>query len=64
MIAHEWSPHIEAAAKAMYGRLNVLKKKPKWEKLDIDSTDHYCIAAQKAIDQFYKSASKEIEVEI
>lgn len=63
MMSHEWSPHIEVAAKAMYKRLNVLKNKPKWYDLDIDAHDHYCIAAKLAVEAFFKSASAEIEVE-
>lgn len=60
----EWSPHIEAAAKAMYKRLKITKENPsKWRDLDIDAIDHYCIAAQHAVDAFHKSAIKEIEVE-
>ena len=64
MISHEWSPHIEAAAKAMYKRLKLHKDWPKWKGLDIDSFDHFCIAAQLAVNAFHKSAVAEIEVEI
>ena len=63
MIANEWSPHVEAAAKAMYKRLNVHKRNPRWRDLDIDATDHYCIAAELAVNAFHKSAVKEIVVE-
>jgi hypothetical protein len=63
-VSSEWSPHVEAAAKAMYKRLNVLKNKPRWRDSDIDSTDHYCIAAKLAIEAFHASAVKEIVVEI
>lgn len=47
----------------MYKRLNVLKNKPKWRDLDIDATDHYCIAASLAIKAFFESASANAEVE-
>ena len=62
MTGYEWSPHVEAAAKAMYKRLNVLKNKPKWRDLDIDATDHYCIAALLAVNAFHKAATKNVEV--
>lgn len=50
----------------MYERLRVEdpKKFPKWSKLGVDSTDHYCIAARSAIGAFHESAIKEILVEI
>jgi len=65
-VMNEWSPHVEAAAKAMYSRLRIVnrEKYPKWSKLDIDSTDHYCIAAKLAIEAFHKSAVEEIVVEM
>lgn len=63
MKAQEWSPHIEAAAKAMYKRLNVLKNKPKWRDLDLDATDHYCIAAELAVKAFFESASATVDGE-
>ncbi|WP_131827796.1 hypothetical protein [Mycolicibacterium fortuitum] len=56
----EWNPHTVAAAKAMYKRLNVHKRWPKWRDLDIDAFDHYCIAAELAIDAFHKSAIADI----
>lgn len=62
---NEWSPHVEAAAKAMYKRLRIAnpEKYPKWRDLDIDSLDHYCIAAQLAVDAFHKSAVENVLVE-
>lgn len=62
---NEWSPHIEAAAKAMYKRLRIAdpERYPKWRHLGIDSFDHYCIAARNAVEAFTKSASADIEVE-
>lgn len=65
-VSSEWSPHVEAAAKAMYSRLRIANREeyPKWSKLDIDSTDHYCIAAKLAIEAFHASAVKEILVEM
>lgn len=59
-VSIEWSPHIIAAAKAMYKRLRIAnrEKYPKWRDLDIDSFDHYCIAAELAVDAFHESASK------
>lgn len=56
----EWSPHVEAAAEAMYQRLNVTEKKPPWSELDIDAVDHYCIAAQFAVEAFHKSAIQDV----
>ena len=61
----EWSPHITAAAKAMYKRLCIEnpEKYPKWRDLDIDSLDHYRIAAKLAVDAFHESAVKNVLVE-
>ena len=58
----EWNPAIEVAAEAMYSRLRLAnpEKYPKWKKLDIDSYDHYCIAAQKAIMAFYRHGVEDI----
>ncbi|WP_280505795.1 hypothetical protein [Nocardia farcinica] len=54
-----------AAAKAMYKRLRVADPDlPKWKRLDIDSTDHYCIAAQDAIEAFHRAAIEPVEVEL
>lgn len=47
---------MEAAAKAMYGRLKRFYKNPAWEDLDIDTQDHYRIAARHAIRAFYRTA--------
>lgn len=49
------TPPMEAAAKAMYGRLN-FRGTPPWEDLDIDTQDHYRIAANHAIRAFYRTA--------
>lgn len=62
MKVNEWSPHIEAAAEAMFERLRGDKSR-KWRDLDIDATNHYCIAAKLAVDAFHKSASADIEAE-
>ncbi|WPH57791.1 hypothetical protein [Mycobacterium phage WXIN] len=62
MTSYEWSPHVIAAAKAMYKRLNCNGGRPRWRDLDIDATDHYCIAAELAIQAFHKSAIKDVEV--
>lgn len=51
-----------AAAQAMYGRLRIVdvqRYKP-WDELSIDATDHYCIAAHKAIRSFYESATCDV----
>ncbi|QSM04329.1 hypothetical protein I3U42_13585 [Mycobacteroides abscessus subsp. abscessus] len=60
----EWSPHIVEAAEAMYGRLRIAdpQRYPKWKKLGIDSFDHYCIAAELAVNAFHRSAVREVEV--
>ncbi len=50
------TPPKEAAAKAMYGRLKGLYNNPAWEDLDIDTQDHYRIAASHAIRAFYRTA--------
>lgn len=65
MTVNEWSPHILAAAEAMYKRLRIVNKEkyPKWKHLDIDAADHYCIAAELAITSFHLSATRPIEVE-
>lgn len=62
MIVREWSPHIEAAAEAMYGRLNVRGRNRRGT-IWISTFDHYCIAAKLAVDAFHASATNEIEVE-
>lgn len=66
MTFQEWSPHIVAAAEAMYKRLRIAdpERYPKWKHLDIDSLDHYYIAAEKAINAFHKSATETVVVEI
>lgn len=51
-----WNPAIESAAEAMYSRLRIAdpERYPEWGGLDIDSYDHYCIAAEKGIKAFYR----------
>ncbi len=64
-VGQHWSPVVVAAAKAMYKRLRVADPDlPKWKRLDIDSTDHYCIAAQDAIEAFHRAAIEPVEVEL
>lgn len=54
----DWSPNIDAAAKAMYGRLRIVGDRPKWSKLEDDAQDHYRIAAAKAVQAFMSSAMR------
>lgn len=59
-----WNPAVVKAAKAMYRRLRIADREryPKWRDLDIDSFDHYCIAAQLAIEAFHHHGTKTITV--
>ncbi|NKY60452.1 hypothetical protein [Nocardia flavorosea] len=58
----DWSPVIVSAAKVMYKRLRLGDPElPKWSKLSLDATDHYCVAAQNAIETFHYEASKNVE---
>lgn len=60
----EWSPAILAAAEAIYERLRLTRKGPKWSKLnDDDVIDHYCIAAQNAVFAFHNQAARSVEVQ-
>lgn len=59
----EWSPAIEAAAEAIYERLRLTRNGPKWSKVDVDTRDHYCIAARNAVVAFHNQAARPIEVE-
>lgn len=59
----EWSPVIVHAAKVMYRRLRLADSSlPKWSKLGVDATDHYCIAVQNAIEAFHHEASRSVTV--
>ncbi|MBO0676868.1 hypothetical protein JRC04_05285 [Mycolicibacterium sp. S2-37] len=62
MKALEWSPHILAAAEAMFDRLAINSAR-RWDDLDIDAADHYCIAAKLAVDAFHQSATRAVEVD-
>lgn len=54
---YPWNPAVWAAAKSMHKRLRVADPDlPKWSKLDQDTTDHYCIAAENAIKAFHRVA--------
>jgi hypothetical protein len=45
--SEEWNPVLVKAAKSMYARLRLGDDElPKWSKLDVDSRDHYLIAAR------------------
>jgi hypothetical protein len=54
----DWSPNVDAAARAMYGRLRIGDGRPKWSNLNIDEKDHYRIAASKAVQAFMSSAMR------
>lgn len=59
----EWNPTVVKAAQAMYRRLRLANPGlPKWSKLGVDATDHYCIAAQNCIEAFHYEASRSVEV--
>ena len=48
---------IMAAGKALYGRLHFFREDaPAWEDLDIDTSDHYYIAARHAVRAFHREA--------
>lgn len=52
-----WPAPLVAAAKAMHGRLNIAVEDPEpFKDLDIDTQDHYIIAARHAVRAFYRSA--------
>ena len=59
----EWSPAIDAAAEAIYERLRLTRKGPKWAKVDVDTRDHFCIAARNAVVAFHNQAARNIEAE-
>lgn len=61
---NEWSPAIDKAAEAIYERLRLTRKGPKWAKVDVDTRDHYCIAARNAVIAFHNQAARDIEVEV
>lgn len=53
----EWPRPLVSAAIAMYGRLSLASEDPKpFKDLDIDTQDHYIIAARHAVRAFYRSA--------
>ena len=55
----DWSPALVAAADALVRRLKVAKPDlPYLNEMDIDSRDHYIIAARHAVRAFYKEAEK------
>lgn len=55
----DWSPPLVAAADALVRRLKVAKPSlPYLDEMDIDSRDHYIIAARHAVRAFYKEAEK------
>ena len=60
----DWSPAIEAAAKAIYDRLRLNTDKSKWPKVGDGVRDHYCIAARNAVVAFHATAAKSVEVEV
>lgn len=61
--AEKRSPALWAAAKALYGRLNFYKEDAAaWEDLDIDTIDHYYIAARHTVRAYNREAEKEIVV--
>lgn len=60
----EWSPAIEAAAESIYERLRLTRKGPKWKNVDIDTRDHYCIAARNAVVAFHNQAARSVEVQV
>lgn len=50
-----WSREVWVAAKAIYKRMRITHEEwPKWKDLDIDTIDHYCIAATNAIEAYLK----------
>lgn len=53
-----WTPGILAAASAIYGRLHLHSDKdtPTFSNTDIDTLDHYCIAAENAINAYKEEA--------
>jgi hypothetical protein len=54
------SPALMEASKALYGRLNFYKDDaPAWKDLDVDTADHYYIAARHAIRAFHRRAEAE-----
>lgn len=58
-----FSPAVRAAAKALYRRLRVADDSlPKWRRLDVDTRDHYCIAALAAVTAFQSEAARDVEV--
>lgn len=55
----DWSPALVAAADALVHRLKVANPDmPLLEDMDIDSRDHYIIAAQHTVRAFYKEAER------
>lgn len=53
---------MDAAAEAIYERLRLTRKGPRWSKVDIDTRDHYCIAARNAVFAFHNQAARAVEV--
>ncbi|MFC8531876.1 hypothetical protein [Nocardia sp. NPDC057227] len=49
--ADGWPSNVVAAAKAMYARLRIGDPEltQDWAELDVDTRDHYCIAAENAL---------------
>lgn len=54
-----WAPPLVAAATAMVNRLRIGDPDlPPLAEMDIDSRDHYIIAAQHAVRGFYREAER------
>lgn len=55
----DWSPSLVAAAASMVDRLRVARPDmSRLEDMDLDSRDHYIIAAQHTVRAFYKEAER------
>lgn len=55
----DWSPPLVAAADALVRRLKVAKPDlPYLSEMDIDSQDHFILAARHAVRAFYREAEK------
>lgn len=55
----DWAPPLVAAADALVRRLKVADPElPYLNEMDIDSRDHFILAARHAVRAFYKEAEK------
>lgn len=57
-----WSPEILAAASAIYGRIHLNDKEfPVFSQTDLDTLDHYCIAAENAINAYHRESAPDTD---